>query len=426
MKEDFLHFLWKFKLFNSVDLKTTEGESVQVLKSGLHNHDSGPDFSHAKILIGEKEWSGNLEIHLKSSDWYKHHHQDDPAYKNVILHVVFEHDKEVFLHQKGDLPVLELKNFISHEYLNKYKKLENSRGWIPCQNQFPLLDEFKVNQWLERMVVNRLQRKSTALLRIYFETDKDWNETFYRWLSRSFGFKINSEAMENLAKKTPFKLIKKHANSLFQIEALLFGQAGFLNQEFTEEYPKSLKREYLFLKEKYHLNAINPSEWKFSKTHPSNFPTKRIAQLATFLANETNTFSKVLEIDNPEVLRGKFAAETSEYWKNHYRLDKPTSQIRSRKMGKSSLDGLIINSISTLLFTYGRKTENEVMVSKAILLLENCSKETNGIIKKWIELGIQPNNAKHTQGLIELKREYCEKKKCLSCTFGSEILKNKC
>ncbi len=422
MKEDFLHFIWKFRLFNTLNLFTTEGEKIEIIQTGNHNHHSGPDFSNARIKIGDTVWTGNLEIHIKGSHWYEHSHQSDVAYKNVILHVVFENDIVVHHHKEGDLPVLELKEYILTEYLEKYEKLVSSRGWIPCASQFPKIDKFKMNQWLERQLVNRFQRKSIDIIRIYYECDKDWNETFYRWISRSFGLKINANAFEELTSRTPLKLLKKHSSSLFQVEALLFGQAGMLEKNFSEEYPKSLKSEYDFLARKYALHPMNRSEWKFSKTHPSNFPTKRIAQLSAFICSEQSTFSKLKSTEIPEIYN-ILTASTSEYWKNHYVLDKRTSQLRSTVMGKSSIESLIINGIATMLFTCGKKQEDEGMVEKAISILEELPPEKNGIIKKWIELEVMPVNAKHTQALIELKHEYCEKKKCLSCLLGSELIK---
>lgn len=423
MKEDFLHFLWKYKLFNTLELKTTEGENLTVVKPGTHNFHSGPDFSNAQIKIGDKLWNGNVEIHIKSSDWYQHSHQNDSAYKNVVLHVVYEHNKEVFLTQEGDLPVLELKDIISPNYLEKYESLLESRGWIPCASQFPKIDKFKVDQYLERLVVSRLQRKSTDVLRIYFDCEKDWNETFYRWLARSYGFKINSDAFEELAKKTPLKLIKKHANSQAQVEALLFGQAGMLAVEFQDEYCLRLKKEYEFLAKKYDLKPMNAVAWRFSKTHPSNFPTKRIAQLAAFLCHEQGTFSKLLKIESVVEMKRLLATETSAYWKDHYRLGVITSQKRTGAMGTSSIESLIINSICTVLYTYGRKSEDFLMVDRALHFLEALSAEKNSIITNWKSIGIGAESAKSTQALIELKRENCEKKKCLSCLFGLEIIK---
>ncbi|MFK7756885.1 MAG: DUF2851 family protein [Flavobacteriales bacterium] len=423
MKEDFLHFLWKYKLFNTLELETTEGEPLSVVKPGTHNLHSGPDFSNAQIKIGDKLWNGNVEIHIKSSDWYQHAHQNDDAYKNVVLHVVYEDNKEVFLTQKGDLPVLELKSIIAPNYLEKYELLQQSRGWVPCANQFPKVDQFKVDQYLERLVLNRLQRKSTEVLRIYFECKKDWNEAFYRWLARSYGFKINSDSFEELAKRVPLKLLKKHSNSLAQVEALLFGQAGMLDPEFKDEYCLNLQKEYKFLAKKYDLRPMKVVSWRFSKTHPSNFPTKRIAQLAAFLCHEQGTFSKVLTLDSVQEMMNLLSTETSVYWKDHYRLDVHTNQKRTGAMGKSSVESLIINSICTVLYTYGRKAEDFSMVDRALDFLEKLKPERNSIINSWKSIGLEVFSAKSTQALIELKRENCELKKCLTCLFGLEILK---
>lgn len=423
MKEDFLHFLWKYKLFNTLELKTTEGEDLTVVKPGTHNFHSGPDFSNAQIQIGNKLWSGNVEIHIKSSDWYNHAHQHDDAYKNVVLHVVYEHDKEVFLTQEGDLPVLELKSIIAPNYLEKYETLQKSRGWVPCANHFPEIEEIKIEQYLERLAVNRLQRKSTEVLRIYFECEKDWNETFYRWLARSYGFKINSDAFEELARRIPLKLIKKHSNSTLQIEALLFGQAGMLEKEFTEDYCTALKKEYTFLAKKYELKPMNAVAWKFSKTHPSNFPTKRIAQLAAFLCNEQGTFSKVLKVGKVTEIKKLLARSTSAYWRDHYRLGVVTRQKRTGAMGISSIENLIINSICTILYAYGRKSEDYSLIDKALRFLQVLPPEKNSIITKWKSIGLEADSALSSQALIELKRENCEQKKCLTCLLGLEILR---
>ena len=424
MKEDFLHFVWKFKLFNTLNLLTTEGESISIIKSGIHNHHSGPDFSGASVKIGDEFWSGNVEIHVKSSEWLAHSHQTNPAYKNVILHVVFNNDKEIYLDKPGDLPVMELENYISADYLEKYKQLTTSKAWIPCASQFPSVGKIKTNQFLESLLVNRLQKKSRDIIRIHIETDKDWNETFYRWISRSFGFKINSEAFETLATSIPLKIVKKHSNSIFQVESLLFGQAGFLESDFVEEYPNKLKKEYAFLAKKYALQSLNPVIWKFSKTHPPNFPTKRISQLAAFLCVEKSTFSKLLSSNDFSEIKESLGTAPNSYWKNHYRFDKPSSKLLSGSMGDSSIENLIINGFSTLLYTYGQKAENHSLIEKSISVLEDVPAESNGIIANWRKLGLEVSSAKTSQALIELKRESCEKKKCLSCLYGTELIKS--
>jgi len=424
MKEDFLHFIWKFRLFNSLELETTEGEKIEILKTGIHNHDSGPDFSMASVKIGDKIWNGNVEIHIHSSDWTKHNHQNDMAYGNVILHVVYENDKNIYLHNPGDLPVLVLKNLILPEYLSKYNKLNLSKDWIPCASQFPEIDSFKLNSWLERLAILRMQRKSAEVIKIYYDTDKDWNETYYRWIFRSFGFKINSGAFQNLAEIIPRKILKKHAHSLFQIEALLFGQAGILNVDFSEDYPNKLKKEYLFLAKKYELKSMNVTQWKFSKTFPSNFPTKRIAQLAAFMSTEKISFDQVVNITDVQMIKDQLRSETSEYWKTHYKFGNAAKSETSNKMGEQSANNILINTVATVIFTYGKKVEKEEIIDLALGLLDSIKPESNSIIKNWKSLGVRAGSAKETQALIELKREKCEKKKCLTCVIGAELIRS--
>ncbi len=423
MKEDFLHFLWKFKLFNALELKTTEGESISVIKNGIHNHNSGPDFLNTQLKIGDKTWSGNVEIHLKSSDWLAHKHQYDEAYKNVILHVVYQHDKDIYLTQKGDLPVLELKNHIKKQQLDSYLNLNNSRDWIPCYSQFPQVESIKIEQYVDRLVVNRLQRKSTEIIQLLIANKLDWNETFYQWLAKCYGFKLNSEAFLSLATKLPVKILKKHANSLFQTEALIFGVAGFLHEEKELEYHKKLRYEYLFLKKKYSLVEMNSASWKFSKTYPSNFPTVRLAQFAQFISSESGTFSKLLEVENYKKLKEDLMAPMSDYWKSHYHFEHTAKNKLSAKMGLGSAENLVINAVAPTLFAYGLKEEKEDYTYKAVDCLEDISAESNSIITKWKKLGLTIHNAKHSQAVIELKREKCERKKCLTCLFGVELIK---
>jgi hypothetical protein len=426
--EEILHFIWKFKRFDMLNLKTIEDFEVSVASVGLHNLDAGPDFSEAKLKIGDTLWAGNVEIHIKSSDWLKHHHQYDKAYDNVILHVVWEHDADITRTDGTTIPTLELKNRVDPQIIENYLQLKENTYWIPCQNRLKTVDNLVKQQCLDRMMLERLAEKSDYINHIYQNTKQNWEDTFYTVLAKSFGFKVNGLPFELLANQIPQLLFAKYKNNPIYIDALIFGVAGFLNRNFEEEYPKLLKKEYAFLKSKHQLVALDLSVWKFAKTRPDNFPTVRLGQFAALVNQSQHLFSKIIEVDDAKGFLNFFDnLLVNKYWENHYQFNKVLDQKRSLTLGKESINSILINTIAPLLFFYGKQMGQKNYVDVALNLLENLKPENNAITKNFKEFGFNFSNAFDTQALIHLKKFYCDQKKCLNCTIGINLLtKNLC
>ena len=422
MREDLLHFVWRTQRFVFDDLVTTTGEVVEIEHLGNHNVNAGPDFLSAKVRIGDTLWAGNVEMHLKSSDWIKHEHSDDSAYDTVILHVVLEEDIPVFRKNGSRIPCIELKKRISEKLSKTYLKLINSEYWIACQHHFNDVSDLKKMLWLDRVLVERLKKKTEIIEALLKENNYHWEEVFYRILARNFGVKVNSDAFEQLARVTPISYLAKHKNNLFQLEALLFGQSGLLSGALEEDYPIRLKKEYDFLKKKYKLSPLSEQQWKFMRMRPANFPTVRIAQFAQLVCQSVHLFSKVLEIKTIEEFERLFSVEPSPYWLTHYLFDKESPK-RSKKLGKTAIHLIIINTIVPFLFLYGNTRNEEAYKQTAFRLLEALKPEKNSIINGWRKLGMEPQSAYQTQALIHLKNEYCNRKKCLECSIGAAILK---
>ncbi|MBL4651655.1 MAG: DUF2851 family protein [Flavobacteriales bacterium] len=422
MKEEFLHYIWQFQLFSSLELETIDGEKIQVLKVGEHNTNAGPDFFSAKVKIGETVWAGNVEIHINSSDWNNHKHQNDSAYDNVILHIVFNHNSEIETKQNRKLPTLELASLIDDNLYERYKSLVGEKRKIPCQSFLPSIDEFTMRNWQDRLVIERLERKSGVIVDSLEETNNDWEETFYRLLAKNFGFKLNALPFEMMAKSLPYKYLKKHKNNLLQLEALVLGQAGYLQNDFEEEYPKQLKKEYHFLQSKFKLQPIENHLWKLLRLRPPNFPTIRLAQFAKLIYASENLFSSIVESNSLKELHKLLSVELSDYWEDRYQLDK-TSVKRPKKLGASSVDLLLINTIIPFMFVYGKQKNKPHRVEKAIEFLHEIKGEKNSIISDWENFGIKVKSAFESQAMIQLKNEYCTKVKCLDCAIGNKILR---
>jgi hypothetical protein len=421
MKEEFLHYLWKYKLYNASNLKTVNGETLEILNSGLHNLDAGPDFFNGKVKIDETIWAGNIEIHVKSSDWLKHNHQTDKAYNNVVLHVVYQNDKPVLDNNNQPIPTLELKDIIDQSRYEKYEDLIASKDWIPCGNQIKLVDEFIINTWLNRLVVERLERKSEEIKTTLLQNKNDWEQTFYQYLFKYFGLKVNAFPFEQLAKNTPLKIIEKH-NQLISIEALFYGQGGFLEAELKDEYHQKLLKEYQFLKAKFGLKMIDKSLWKLLRLRPANFPTIRISQLSNLLHQHPRLFSKIIGAKTVIEIQQYFKVNASKYWDNHYQFGDEAIPISTKNLGINTINNIIINVVVPFTFVYGKFKQDEALVETALSLLEKTKPETNIIVKNWKELGVKSTNAMQTQSLIELKNNYCSPKKCLNCSIGNNIL----
>jgi len=422
--EDFLHYVWKFRLFDKADLKTVDGEEIEIYSVGIHNTDAGPDFQNARIRIGGTVWAGNVEVHVPSSDWAKHNHNTDKAYDNVILHVVYRDDAPVILADGNRLPTFELQNRISPDLYNRFHSLVyGNQTIIPCEASIGSIDEFTRRTWLTRVLIERLEKRSETVIKALNLNRGDWEETFYQFLAANFGFKTNALPFEMLAKSLPQNILAKHKNNPMQIEALVFGQAGFLEIDFVDEYPQKLKTEYNFLRKKYKLTPVENHLWKFLRMRPQNFPTVRLAQFAALIVKSNHLFSKILDIKDIKSLRGLFIEiNINPYWENHYRFDVESKPL-SKTLGASSIDVLLLNTLVLFLFSYGKHLQQEYYISRAMKLLENLPKEENNIITDFDVLGVKANTAFESQALLELRNNYCNFKKCLQCGIGNKILK---
>ncbi len=423
MNEEFLHYIWKYTSFDVKNLTTTSGEELQILKKGFYNTNSGPDFSDARIEIGSTVWAGNIEVHIKSSDWEKHNHSSDKNYNTIILHVVYEDDKPVRQASGELIPTLELKERISGNLYGKYLYLMGSKNWIPCSKEFGNVDSFSKENWLDRVLVNRLERKSGEILQSVKHLSNDLEEAFYVQLAGNFGFKINTEPFRRLARALPYKVIAKHRYSLEQVEALLFGQAGLLEGTFKDEYPIKLQNEYKVLKIKFGLVPIPSHTWKFMRTRPSNFPTIRISQFANLLYHNTNLFSTLVEADNSKEIEKIFEVSVSDYWQTHYQFDKESKKV-TKAIGESGVQNIIINTVVPFLFVYANYKGDGGLKDTALKLLEKVPAEKNYITRGFDTLGYKAANAARSQALIELKNEFCTHKKCLNCGISNQIFKN--
>tara|TARA_R110001592_G_scaffold58067_6_gene176306 strand:+ start:1169 stop:2446 length:1278 start_codon:yes stop_codon:yes gene_type:complete len=422
MKEDFLHYIWNFKLFNTNNLKTSKLEDIKIIKSGQHNTDAGPDFFNAKIQIDNTIWVGNVEIHIKSSDWNKHKHQYDNAYDNVILHVVYENDEQILNSKNQAIPTVALKSIILENVNENYNNLNQSLSWIPCANQISAVDSFTINSWLERLAYERLERKAEEIKIILAQNKNDWESTFYQLLVKYFGLKVNALPFELLAQNTPLKVLEKHRN-IESVEAILFGQAGFLNETKEDEYYLKLQKEYDFLKNKFKLTPIDMSVWKFLRLRPYNFPTIRIAQIAQLFVKQARMFNKIVNTEKLEGIQSLFNVSASNYWDNHFNFKNPSKQVLAKQLGSLTINNIIINVVIPVTFVYGKTINDEEIVSKSLNWLEELKAENNSIITNWKALNINPNNALQSQALIELKNNYCSEKKCLNCSIGNKLLK---
>ncbi|MDN3583240.1 DUF2851 family protein [Mucilaginibacter flavus] len=422
--EDFLHYVWKFRLFDRTDLQTEDGEALEIFSTGVHNTDSGPDFQTARVKIGDTLWAGNVEVHLSASDWQKHGHTTDNAYDNVILHVVYNNDLPLELANKRKVPTLQLKERIPAELYARYHQMVfGNQTIIPCEASIGGIEGLIMQNWLTRVLVERLEKKSAAVEAALIVNRGDWEETFYQFLAANFGFKTNALPFELLAKSLPQLTLAKHKNNPMQVEALIFGQAGFLEGDLKDEYPLKLKKEHDFLRKKYNLKPIENHLWKFMRLRPQNFPTVRLAQFAALIVNSNHLFSKILEIKDIDALRNLFASiKTNEYWDDHFRFDVP-SKSSPKTMGAASVDILLINTLALFLFSYGTHHKQQYYVSRALKLLENLPAEKNNITDDFVTLGLKITNAFESQALLELKNNYCNYKKCLQCGVGNKILK---
>ncbi len=421
MKEEFLHYLWRYSLYRG-DLLTTKGEAVSVIKPGWPNSDSGPDFFNAMVKVGDTIWAGNIEIHVNSSEWFVHKHQNDPAYDNVILHVVFYCDMDVTRRDSSFIPTLELKERIDLTLYSYYTKLLLSMNWIPCENQIEMVDKVKVNLWLERILIERFERKAALLENSFSIAGNNLEELLYHRLAAGFGLKVNSDAFVMLARSLPLKIISRHYQNPQFLEALLFGQAGMLEKNFSEKFPNELKEIYIYFKNKYKLISVPEHNWKYLRMRPVNFPTIRISQFAALLGKNNRSIQLFTEAGDVNQWRELLSVKCSKYWEEHYLFDKLSARSEKR-LGHEGLNSIIINELIPYRFFTARRFGMVQEAEDVLQLLHELDFETNSITKNWLNLKLSAGSAYESQSLIELKHNYCDMKKCLDCSIGHNLLR---
>jgi len=421
MKEQILNFIWKTKYFTFNKQTTSNGELIEVIDPGEINSDSGPDFFNAKVKIGDTTWAGNVEMHIKSSDWYIHNHHTDSAYDNVILHVVIQNDKPATNSKGQEIPTLEVKYPDALEW--NLLHLTSSGSWIPCDDTFKSFDTFSVRMWLESLLIERLEQKTKQVFELVEKAKGSWEEAFYQSVARSFGLKVNALPFELLAQTTPLKVLSKHKDNLFQVEAILFGQSGLLSSDMRgcDDYSMKLHKEYQYLQHKFNLSPIQGHLWKFLRIRPTAFPTIRIAQFAKLVHQSSSLFSKVIEVDDVKDIIPLFKIDTSEYWEMHYNFCKESKRTKKR-IGTDTLSIIAINSIVPFIFAYGISRSDAKLKGKAIKLLESIQPEKNSITTGFEGLGVEAKSAYDSQALIQLKTSYCDPKKCIYCHLGAKYL----
>ncbi len=418
MTEKLLQYIWQFQHFNRDGLVTDKNEVIQVIHPGQLNHNQGPDFLDARIKIGTTILAGSIELHLKTSDWQKHNHSSDINYKNVILHVVYRNDEQ----QISTLPLLELESRISNLLLQKYEQLMVNNNYIACSNSIVQVKEITWTAWKERLLAERLTRKSKKIFELFEKSHQHWEETFWWLLARNFGIKVNADAFEEMARSIPISVLARHKTQIHQVEALLFGQANLLAGNFNDDYLQLLQREYKFLQKKYDLNPIH-TPVHFLRMRPGNFPTVRLAQLAMLVFNSAHLFSKILEASDVLEIKQLFSVTANDYWHYHYRFDE-ASDYKPKKLGLTMISNIIINTAAPMVFAYGLHHKNEDYKTKALRWLDEVPAETNVITTGFKNLTITIKSAFDSQSLIELKTQYCEGKRCLQCAVGNSILKS--
>jgi hypothetical protein len=418
--EDLLQFIWEQRLFEQHGLRTTDGRAVEVLKPGLIQGHSGPDLDGAQVRIDGQLWAGTVEVHLRSSAWNAHGHQYDPAYETVVLHVVHSHDAEVRTLRGNTLPTVELRHRISTDSIALHLELMRSQATVPCAKLLPKADALRTSTWLERVLIERLERKTADVEALYRQLDKDPAATLYHMLARAFGLKVNAAPFGMLAHALPLKVLLKYRDDALRTEALLYGQAGLLQVDFVDDYPRLLQQEHALLARMHGLRPAPVAAWKFGRMRPVNFPTVRIAQLAQLLMRCDGTFSDLLEEDDVKIVRQRLEVQASDYWDTHYQFDKPSAS-QPKRLGRTGTDHLIINALVPALFALGGLHGRSAWQDRALHLLEQLPAEKNGLLDSWAVLGMAADNAARGQALIELKNNYCTPRRCLSCGIGNQL-----
>lgn len=424
MNEFFLHYIWQFQYFDKKDLRCSTGEAITVINPGLRNTHSGPDFHDAKLKIDAIEWVGSVEIHIQSSGWREHRHHDDAAYENVVLHVVWEENEKILRRDGTHIPTLELRYRVASSFLLQYKRIVHSHHKIPCAGAIHTVPDVVRVSMLDKALMARLETKARTILQTLEKNNGDWQETCYQTLARNFGFKVNSDPFEQLARALPYKILMKHADRLEQMEALIFGQAGYLRETIQDPYYMLLKREYTLLQTKYKLGQrrMNPAQWRFLRLRPANFPTIRLAQFASVLHHQKHLFSNIMSTASWKSLAPAFSVKPSAYWLHHYQFFKEQKK-EIPALGRMSIENIVINSIAPLLVAYGKAKDDQRYVDRGVKLLQETSAEDNSISQAWQTLGLKSTTAFDSQALIELHNSFCIRRRCLDCNIGSFLLR---
>lgn len=416
-----MQYVWKHRLWRSEDMVTNTGKKVRVVDPGLLNTDAGPDFFNAKIEIDGHMWVGNVEMHYRATDWKRHHHDSDKAYDSVILHVVAKDDAPVRRTNGELIPQLVLE--VSPQFNADYASLVGATIEVPCATKIKQVPHLTIVEWVEGLAFERLHGKVERIHQLLDSFNGSWEDVCYVTLARNFGFGINNDAFERLARRTPLRLLGKHSDSVLQIEALLFGQAGMLDaqKQGMDSYYNQLCTEYAFLSNKFQLTPMEKESWKLFRIRPQNFPYRRIAMLAQFIEGGFRMMNRILETEGEKEMRALFEVELSGYWTKHYTFGKPNERATAT-LSRSSIDIILINTVAPLLYAYGELTGNYEMTDKAIKLLEDLRAESNSIVSHFVAYGIDCPDALTSQALVQLKREYCDARKCIYCKIGHHLL----
>ena len=416
-----MQYVWKHRLWRSEDMVTNTGKKVRVVDPGLLNTDAGPDFFNAKIEIDGHMWVGNVEMHYRATDWKRHHHDSDKAYDSVILHVVAKDDAPVRRTNGELIPQLVLE--VSPQFNADYASLVGATIEVPCATKIKQVPHLTIVEWVEGLAFERLHGKVERIHQLLDSFNGSWEDACYVTLARNFGFGINNDAFERLARRTPLRLLGKHSDSVLQIEALLFGQAGMLDAQKPgmDSYYNQLCTEYAFLSNKFQLTPMEKESWKLFRIRPQNFPYRRIAMLAQFIEGGFRMMNRILEAEGEKEMRALFEVELSGYWTKHYTFGKPNERATAT-LSRSSIDIILINTVAPLLYAYGELTGNYEMTDKAIKLLEDLRAESNSIVSHFVAYGIDCPDALTSQALVQLKREYCDARKCIYCKIGHHLL----
>jgi len=420
MNEALFQFIWQYSLYQPNDMFTTAGEELTIVHGGTLNRNAGPDFLEAKVKIGDTILVGNVELHIKASDWLKHGHQNDPAYKNLVLHVVYENDLPG---AAENTPTVELKYHIPPQLPGKYAGLMQAPYKLPCAGLHTGLKQITKEGWLSRLLAERWEHKLADWNVLLENSAEDWRNLLYWRMAANFGFKTNAEPFLMLAQSLPINIPTRHKDNLLQLEALFFGQAGLLDDDFADDYPRELQREYDYLRKKYKLKPMAKHLWKFMRMRPANFPTVRIAQFAALVHKSLHLFSQIIETHSVAQIIPLLDVTASEYWDTHFQFDAAQKKPTPKVLGHDSIENIIINTVAPIQFLYAARQDTYKLQEKALQLLETVPAEKNNITKLWKENGWKAQNAAQTQALLQLYNKYCSYKRCLECTVGLNILK---